>query len=45
LDLKLEIHEAIQHAARDAVQDALSPAIVRADAAPEHQLRDEEWQD
>lgn len=31
--------------ARDAVQDALRTSIITSDAAPEHQMRDEEWRD
>lgn len=31
--------------ARDAVQDVLRTSIVTSDAAPEHQMRDEEWRD
>jgi hypothetical protein len=44
-DLKAEIQEAIQSAARDAVQDALTPALLKSDIAPEHQVKDETWQD
>lgn len=36
---------AMETRARDAVQDALGASIIRADAAPEHQVRDEEWRD
>lgn len=39
------ITAAMEARARDAVQDALSGSIVTADAAPEHQMRDEEWRD
>lgn len=39
------ITAAMDARARDAVQDALSASIVTADAAPEHQMRDEEWRD
>ncbi|TDW63532.1 hypothetical protein EDF57_1053 [Novosphingobium sp. PhB55] len=39
------ITAAMEARARDAVQDALSASIVTADAAPEHQMRDEEWRD
>lgn len=39
------ITAAMESRARDAVQDALGASIVRADAAPEHQMRDEEWRD
>lgn len=35
----------MQAQARDAVQDALRASIVTSDAAPEHQMRDEEWRD
>jgi uncharacterized membrane protein YuzA (DUF378 family) len=43
--LNLEIHGAIQSAARDAVQDALTSVIVPAATAPEHHVGDEEWHD
>ena len=41
----IAIATAMETRARDAVQDALGASIVRADAAPEHQVRDEEWRD
>lgn len=39
------ILDAMESRARDAVQDALSATIVSAEAAPEHQMRDELWRD
>lgn len=39
------ITAAMEARARDAVQDVLSASIVTSDAAPEHQVRDEEWRD
>jgi hypothetical protein len=39
------ITTAMQARARDAVQDALGASLVKSDAAPEHQVRDEEWRD
>ena len=39
------ITAAMESRARDAVQDALGASIVKSDAAPEHQVRDEEWRD
>lgn len=43
--LKSEIQAAIQSSARDAVQDALAPLIVKNDDGVEHQGGDEEWVD
>lgn len=39
------ITQVMEARARDAVQDALGASIVASDAAPEHQMRDEEWRD
>lgn len=39
------ITTAMEIRARDAVQDALGTSILKSDAAPEHQMRDEEWRD
>jgi hypothetical protein len=39
------ITAAMESRARDAVQDALGASILKSDAAPEHQVRDEEWRD
>jgi hypothetical protein len=36
---------AMEARARDAVQDVLGTSILGANAAPEHQARDEEWRD
>jgi uncharacterized membrane protein YcjF (UPF0283 family) len=44
-DLAEQIKAAMQTAAREAVQDALTSVIVPADVAPEHQVGDEKWQD
>ena len=39
------IATAMETRARDAVQDVLGTSILGANAAPEHQVRDEEWRD
>jgi hypothetical protein len=43
--VKLEIQSAIDAAAKEAVQNALQPVVLAADAAPEHQAGDQKWVD
>jgi hypothetical protein len=44
-DLRTQIEAAIQNAAKEAVQDALTPMLLKADVAPEFQVEDQEWRD
>lgn len=44
-DLKGHIDEAIRLAAKEAIQDALTTTVLRADTAPEHHTKDEAWRD